>query len=37
MAKAEFHRHIGEENLQPSLAAAIARARQILADRPALG
>lgn len=30
MEQAEFHRHIGEDNLQPSLAAAIERAKQLL-------
>lgn len=35
MAMAEFHRHIGEENLQPSLEAAIRRARTILEDQAA--
>jgi SulP family sulfate permease len=32
MAQAEFHRHIGERNLQPNLAAALARARELLAS-----
>ena len=31
MAQAEFHRHIGDANLQPHLAAGLARAREILA------
>jgi SulP family sulfate permease len=31
MARSGFHRHIGGDNLQPSLEAAIVRARQILA------
>ena len=31
MAKAEFHEHIGHENIQPNLAAGIARAKEILA------
>ncbi len=30
MAQATFHRHIGDENIQPSLEAGIRRARQIL-------
>jgi len=30
MAQAAFHRHIGEENIQPSLETAVRRARQIL-------
>jgi SulP family sulfate permease len=30
MAQAEFHRHLGEANIQPSFAAAISRAREIL-------
>ena len=30
MAKAAFHRHIGDENIQPSLEAATRRAREIL-------
>ncbi len=34
MEQAEFHRHIGEDNLQPSLTAAIARARTILDSEP---
>jgi hypothetical protein len=29
----EFHRHIGAENLQPSLEAGLKRAHQILADQ----
>jgi len=31
MDQAEFHRHIGDANIQPHLAAGLARARQILA------
>ena len=31
MERAEFHEHIGDENLLPSLEAALARAREILA------
>jgi SulP family sulfate permease len=31
MAQAEFHRHIGDQNIQPHLAAGLARARQIVA------
>jgi SulP family sulfate permease len=34
MAQAEFHRHIGDANLQPHLAAGLARAREILAALP---
>jgi len=34
MAQAEFHRHIGDANLQPDLAAGLARAREILANDP---
>ena len=32
MGQAEFHRHLGDDNIQPSLADGIARAREILAD-----
>jgi SulP family sulfate permease len=32
MARAEFHRHIGEENIQATLEGAIRRARQVLAQ-----
>lgn len=35
MARAEFDRQIGERNLQPNLAAALARARELLASVPA--
>lgn len=31
MSQAEFHRHLGNENIQPSLEAAIARAKELLA------
>lgn len=31
-SQAEFHRHLGDENIQPSLRDAVRRARQILAD-----
>jgi sulfate permease, SulP family len=31
MEQAEFHRHIGDANIQPHLAAGLARAREILA------
>lgn len=31
MQKAEFHRHIGEENILPTLSAAIERANEVLA------
>ncbi len=34
MQQAEFHRHIGEANIQPHLAAGLARAREILAPMP---
>src|SRR5688572_23130389 len=34
MARTEFHRRVGERNLQPSLAAALARARELLAAPP---
>jgi len=34
MAQAEFHRHLGEANLQPNLAAGLARARALLATAP---
>jgi SulP family sulfate permease len=30
MEKSEFHQHIGEENMQPSLAAGLKRARELL-------
>jgi hypothetical protein len=30
MEQAEFHRHIGDANIQPNLAAGLARAREIL-------
>jgi SulP family sulfate permease len=32
MEQAEFHRHIGDANLQPNLAAGLDRAREILAE-----
>jgi SulP family sulfate permease len=32
MTQAEFHRHIGERNLQPTLEAAIRRARELLGE-----
>jgi len=35
MAMSRFHRHIGEENILPSLAEAGERARAILSQRPA--
>ena len=35
MQKAEFHRHIGEENMCASVAAALARAAAIVQTRPA--
>jgi SulP family sulfate permease len=35
MAQAEFHRHVGEENIVPSVDAALARAAEIVASRPA--
>jgi SulP family sulfate permease len=34
MARAEFHRHVGEQNILPTLEAAIARARALLGPRP---
>jgi len=34
MSQAEFHRHLGNENIQPSLEAAIGRARELLAQLP---
>ena len=34
MAKAEFHRHVGAENILPSVDAALARARAIHAESP---
>lgn len=34
MERAEFHRHIGDANIQPNLAAGLARAREILAAAP---
>lgn len=33
MEQAEFHRHIGEENIQPSLQAGLRRARELLAKK----
>jgi SulP family sulfate permease len=30
MERAEFHRHIGDDNMSPSLEAALARARLVL-------
>jgi SulP family sulfate permease len=35
LAKAEFHEHIGETNIQPTLAGATQRAREILGIAPA--
>jgi SulP family sulfate permease len=35
MARAEFHRRIGDRNLQPNLAAALARARELRASAQA--
>jgi sulfate permease, SulP family len=32
MGQAEFHRHLGDDNIQPSLADGIARARKILSE-----
>lgn len=37
IAQAEFHRHIGSDNIQPSLAAALARARNLLGQNSANG
>jgi SulP family sulfate permease len=34
IAKAELHRRIGERNLQPDFAAALARARELLVEKP---
>jgi SulP family sulfate permease len=34
MARSEFQRELGEENILPSLAVAIERGREILAERP---
>jgi len=34
MEQAEFHRHIGDANIQPHLAAGLARAREILVTAP---
>jgi len=34
MSKAEFHRRLGAENIQPSLETAIRRARAVLAGNP---
>ena len=34
IGRTEFHRQVGERNLQPSLAAALARARELLASAP---
>jgi len=34
IARTEFHRRVGERNLQPGLAAALARARELLASAP---
>jgi hypothetical protein len=31
MEQAEFHRHLGAENILPSLSAALARAQQLIA------
>jgi SulP family sulfate permease len=33
LSRAEFHRHIGEENIQPTLAGGIRRADEILAEK----
>jgi sulfate permease, SulP family len=33
MAKAEFHRHVGEENILPDVAAALERAEEVWRDR----
>ena len=34
MARAEFHRHVGDENMLPSVGAALERARAILGSLP---
>jgi len=36
LARAEFHDHIGEENIQPSLAEGIRRANTLLGNSPAM-
>jgi sulfate permease, SulP family len=33
MAKAEFHRHVGEENILPDVAAALERAEEVWRER----
>jgi len=33
MAQAEFHRHVGEQNIQPNVEAAIRRAEELLRER----
>jgi SulP family sulfate permease len=35
MARAEFHRHIGDENILPSIEVAVERARKILGSKAA--
>lgn len=35
MEKAEFHRHVGEENIVPTLEAAIRRAKEVLGEKSA--
>ena len=37
MARAEFHRHIGEDNILPTLEAAIVRARGLLVEVEEVG
>jgi SulP family sulfate permease len=34
MEQAEFHRHLGDENILTNLSAALARAREIISIRP---
>jgi hypothetical protein len=33
MAKAEFHRHVGEENILPNVEAALERAGEVWRER----
>ena len=38
MDEAEFHRHVGEENILPNVEAALRRAKEIRSvERPAVG
>jgi SulP family sulfate permease len=36
IAQAEFHEHLGDDNIQPNLEAAIGRARELLSNPPQL-